>query len=402
MPHYSNPLDNHTPYRFGLSPKAEINTLIMDIKNDLDRNNNTQTCMYHLNEIICNLIFLEGQKTRYCISFSRDKNSYTKNPYKGRRFKLPKFLETISLLEKGEYIKVKNGFRDTRPNGQSRKSRLIPLDKFKIKLSRYEKPLSHIEEHPSKIIILRDSNKVDIPYKETRNTDRIHKKLTRINDLISASNIQCTPANEEIPFNFNILKRIFSNGSFYQGGRFYGAWWLNIKKETRKTITINGDTTIEMDFKAMHLDLLYSKEGLPLKEDPYTLEGISRRHRSGIKMLLNAMINAESNQIDCDKNGNNSIRNKLPKDIEIKTIKDLLKRKHSPIAKFFHSGKGVKLQFIDSCIAEGILLSLEKQKIPCLPVHDSFIIAKKNKNLLKNTMIEQFQKIVGRRPFGIE
>lgn len=48
------------------------------------------------------------------------------------------------------------------------------------------------------------------------------------------------------------LVRIFSNGDFGQGGRFYGGWWQLIPSKFRPFITIDGKPTCELDFRSIH------------------------------------------------------------------------------------------------------------------------------------------------------
>ena len=63
----------------------------------------------------------------------------------------------------------------------------------------------------------------------------------------------------------NQLHRVFNQGSFSLGGRFYGGWWQNIPAECRAAITINGDPTIEMDYPRLHPTLLYDELGLEMR-----------------------------------------------------------------------------------------------------------------------------------------
>jgi hypothetical protein len=51
----------------------------------------------------------------------------------------------------------------------------------------------------------------------------------------------------------------------------------------------------------------------------------------------------------------------------------LIQSKHSPIAHRFSSGYGLRLQWVDSQLAERVMLLLMSQNKICLPVHDSFI-----------------------------
>ena len=50
---------------------------------------------------------------------------------------------------------------------------------------------------------------------------------------------------------------------------------------------------------------------------------------------------------------------------------------HKPIKRYLYSGVGIKLQYIDSLIAEKVINHLAQLEIPVLCFHDSFIIQSK-------------------------
>jgi hypothetical protein len=157
------------------------------------------------------------------------------------------------------------------------------------------------------------------------------------------------------------------------GGRFYGGWWQFIPKEYRPYITINGHPTVEVDYSGLHPRMLYHVEGLdPPAGDMYDIGLWKTEHEKSLKRpLVKEFFNASIN----DEYG----RFKLtPSELSMlgATHADLVKRimkKHAPIAHRLNSGYGLQLQFIDSQIAERVMLLLMEQHKICLPVHDSFI-----------------------------
>ena len=72
---------------------------------------------------------------------------------------------------------------------------------------------------------------------------------------------------------------------------------------------------------------------------------------------------------------------------------DLMYEYHSTISKYFGSGFGVKLQYLDSEIAEAVMLRMLPE--PCLPVHDSFIVRVGQTSKLKLVMDEEFEAATG-------
>jgi|TARA_B110000196_G_scaffold168693_1_gene144846 hypothetical protein len=55
-------------------------------------------------------------------------------------------------------------------------------------------------------------------------------------------------------------------------------------------------------------------------------------------------------------------------------FRSLLAKKHPLIQRELSSGIGLKTQYIDSELAEAVMLDFWKEDIVVLPVHDSFIV----------------------------
>lgn len=195
------------------------------------------------------------------------------------------------------------------------------------------------------------------------------------------------------------LKRIFNNGSFEQGGRFYGVWWQAIPSRYRPYIAIDDQQTIEVDYSGIHINLLYMQEGLPLPiDDVYTIKSLPLGAKKVLKVALQILLNSKN-----EAKALGSIKRKFPvkdhpelfKNHTHEQIIEAFKEKHKGIINHFYKGVGVKLQFIDSQIAEDILLDLSGKGIVVLPVHDSFIVRKDYVKLLKNTMEDVVRKRFG-------
>lgn len=83
---------------------------------------------------------------------------------------------------------------------------------------------------------------------------------------------------------------------------------------------------------------------------------------------------------------------------QAKIILQAIKDTHPEIQKYFHCNYGVHLQFLDSQIAEKIMLNLAKMDICCLCVHDSFIVARQFMGVLKEQMEDNFYHKFGCKP----
>ena len=187
------------------------------------------------------------------------------------------------------------------------------------------------------------------------------------------------------------LYRVFSDTSFERGGRFYGGWWQNIPKEFRTKLLINGKRTVEFDYSGLHPALLYARVRAAIPDDPYEI-GLDSKHRKQVKKAFNAMLNADHDLRSPPK--------KLPiKEMGLpwKDLKQRIKDKHSAISDYFGTGEGLKLQYMDSCIAEELMLRFieEKSGTALLPIHDSFIVHHGYAHELRNMMLEIFERDFG-------
>ncbi len=201
------------------------------------------------------------------------------------------------------------------------------------------------------------------------------------------------------------LRRIFARGSFAMGGRFYGGWWQFIPSEYRRYITINGLPTVEVDYSELHPRLMYLQAGLPIPEgdlydlglrydeNPYdrTVEPYKSK-RKVIKTYINAIIN--------DDRGHFRLNSEQIKALGMKTsqLEELVFKKHPLLKEIKGKGYGLRFQFIDSQIAEKVMLTLLKQEILCLPVHDSFICQERHLHALTDAMNEAYLEILGALP----
>ena len=237
-------------------------------------------------------------------------------------------------------------------------------------------------------IILRDKvdgRKVLQEYDDTPATERHRANLKKINSCFlrhwfdlevqdtEVAKLEARISNhatkEPIDFSQRTLVRIFSNGSFKQGGRFYRGWWQNVPSEYRKYITIDEKRTAEFDFSQLNPHLLYHSNYKVLGSDDAYDRVLDGEHRKIVKQAFNAMVQASTPLKSC------------PEEIDMSglemswaELRDRIIKAHKPIADHFFKGVGNHLQFMDSNIAERIMLHFAGMGAPALPVHDSFIL----------------------------
>ena len=196
------------------------------------------------------------------------------------------------------------------------------------------------------------------------------------------------------------VKRVFNNGSFNFGGRFYGAWWHTVDRDARPYILIDAEPTVELDIKAQHPQLLYALEGQPLdtsKPDPYELPGY---HRTTVKTAINSALNSteedaawmgakkkfQKTNDPVKKAKNQKYVDEISHKPKFRALIDAFKAKHPVIAKYLYSGIGLKLQNIDSYLCNWVHFEMVQLGKPVVSIHDSFICKKSDVEALKKTI----------------
>lgn len=185
------------------------------------------------------------------------------------------------------------------------------------------------------------------------------------------------------------MTRIFNNGVFDDGGRFY-CNLQNLKKTERKHLRFNGEPVIEIDFSGIHPHMLYHLQGDIFVGDPYLIEGLDLK-REQIKIAFNTLLNRDSKKHQ--GSSAKSLANNLGIDLNIATeLENSIYRLHHRVSGYFNTGYGLKLQRIDSDIAFEVMSSfILKRKQPILMIHDSAIVSVRHTELLKLCMVEAYQ-----------
>jgi hypothetical protein len=207
---------------------------------------------------------------------------------------------------------------------------------------------------------------------------------------------------ENLRFRLNAesLYRVFNRGSFKYNGRAYGALHQRMPKQMRPFVLINGRETVELDYSAYHIMMLYHTEGIDYQEDPYVVCGGSEL-RDVFKAVGLIAINAKT--IQSAYGGiRDELRNRnipMPKFTNpLKTLVEMFRKPHWRIEKYLFSDAGVWLQNLDSHIMNAILMKLMEQGILGLSVYDSVIVEEQHRDILYETMIKEYEAMMGFKP----
>lgn len=350
------------------------------------------------------------------LAYPRSSNDYKFGRYGNRLVTLTAVRAITSYLEDAGFTEGEPGFynrgqnefggpvnRGMRTRVRATASLVTALEEAGLRLSDIGQLTTTETIRLKEAAPARRRTKQRIEYADTPETIKQRQALARLNDLLSKTYIDllgealAEPENaadeddaEPLPDindrTARQLYRVFNNGSFEQGGRFYGGWWQGLRKADRKRLLINGEPTVELDFKSMHPRLCYQFEGCPLPPDvdPYLIPGLPESARGLVKDAVVRLLNAAPGKTPKAPDGAASM---LPPGMSWPQLLRRVEAHHRPIAGWFRAGRGMGLQHLDSAIAEVVLSYLTHRGIPCLPVHDSFIVPQSRERQLGQTMM---------------
>ena len=192
------------------------------------------------------------------------------------------------------------------------------------------------------------------------------------------------------------LHRVFNRGSFDHGGRFYGGWWQNVKSHVRPAITIDGQHTIEADFRGFNPAVLLAKADLPIPDDPYSpIVGANapKELRDHAKATLAALLNSKSGMTEEPRDFDSALWGMTAEDFRAKVLDAF-----PMVPAMLGTDKGLTLQRLESDLAEAIMLHFVRQGQAILPIHDAFIVQAHLERELVQVMKDTFKARLGQVP----
>lgn len=296
-------------------------------------------------------------------------------------------------------------------NSFAKKSSIVWLSSQFVLELEAKKISTHLDINKD-FIILRDEQKNKVSFKKSKMTKDLNKAAALHNKLWLQSEAVFGDGSAVIPF----VCRIF-NGDFKHGGRFY-FYSQTEKKEKRANILIDGEPTVELDYKALHFHLLYALAEYQLDTDPYLMDGYDRKT---IKVAMLSFINSENRSAWCaniTRSGDPEFIKKVfdwkkansrkteswvdgivegvPLYTQGKKLANDIDLRHYPIQHLFHTPKiGLVLQNQDSQIMATCLTELALLGIPTLPYHDGIRCPVSKVEVVKKVMQEAYKKVVG-------
>jgi hypothetical protein len=339
------------------------------------------------------------------VSYSRRKAFYAgQSRYQGLPYTYDRVLAAVAeLLELGLIEEVRAAPGDHLSTGMQSKFRATPdlIHAFNDAPFEYSKERS--------CLILKDEAGHVVGYDPTRLTRRLEAELDRINEYLGQVSVTMPTGdgwehatrvvrarNDRkgtwacvVPTPSPEVYRVFGRGRWDRHGRLYG-WWQSLPKGARKDLLINGEVAVEPDFATLHPRIIYAARGHVLRHDPYET-GVFPRAEG--KLALNVALNAKSM-----RGAAAAIMAKAGWSHDAAYTQDLLKavvKRNAPIAADIGADRGVRCMAVDGAMAVDVLKACEGAGVPCLPVHDSFIVPASKGAWMEAKMDEILTTVLG-------
>ncbi len=337
------------------------------------------------------------------LMISRNPNDYKKGMYVKAGSST---IKIIDHLHQRGFIQLKKGYK---MENAARMTRIWATEKL---LSYFRELPNSVIYEPVNLVELRDKKGKLKEYRDTARTLKIKSILKAANKVNGMADIRYRQdkLNASLVAIFN--RKFTLYGRLHARGYRHYKHYQGFSKEDRQEITINGESTTELDFCGMHPHLLYAKEGRQFFGDPYSLVNQNPIARPFLKIILLALLNAKD-ETTAERAGNYWLYNhhrerERLKEIGISSAGSVIpafRKAHKRIDHYFCTGKetGLRIMNLDAQIALDIVKHFTEQKIPILAIHDSFIVQRQHRTELMETMQRIYRKHTGFRiPVTIE
>lgn len=228
-----------------------------------------------------------------------------------------------------------------------------------------------------------------IKYPETALTVQYRDEMEQINAFLRDAGI-CYQGDKDIDDSRVELKRIFNNSSFEQGGRLYSGFWISMKSQDLRDITIDDEWVTALDYGQMAIRLAYSLAKAPIHfKDAYALDRKTDSARDVVKKLMNIMLNAPATKAWAVPKRLTALHK--DSDFQRKLMAEI-EEFHKPIAHLFGGQYGMKFMFLESEILIDVLLELNNKGIVALPIHDCILVKESAQKTAKEVMLRVFKQ----------
>ena len=308
---------------------------------------------------------------------------------------------------KGEKRWTANGFdsaaRPFASGGHASRFRMTPALRALCEGVTSDHFIEPLPEHP---IILRASSTghgnakargKTLDFVPTERTQLLEQQMRELNLFLSGFELR--------PYRFTGLVRIFNEGDtpsfdWNKGGRLYARGELQYQfqsKEDRKQITIDGESSKELDIRASYLATYHGLMRQPFdpSADPYAVEGFDR---TAVKLWTMATFGKAGHLARWPKELSDDYKSEFGKaPPKVKDIRDAMVAKFPVLEQWGRSGHTwATLQYHElSAVFAAMFMLMKVHKVPAYPVHDSLIVRVRDAEVARMFLIESYKRSLG-------
>lgn len=212
-----------------------------------------------------------------------------------------------------------------------------------------------------------------VAYDETKETTRLRKGVQKLNEALREGCIEIVGEVDgwrPDPTD-RMVRRFFNNGSWTEGGRLFGGFWMTMPRKIRfDLIRLDGQPIVNVDYEQLFPCLVYVlSEQEPPAGDLYDIDG-HPAHRKGWKKIVNAQLFARRPLMTWPRD----TAKLFPDKPRFKEVSRRLHEHHGAIAHRFGTGLGFELMHIESEMLLHALDGMRHQGITALPLHDAVLV----------------------------
>ena len=311
----------------------------------------------------------------------------------------------IKALEQADYIKISKGIPRWTEE-PAKLSSVIATDKVLALAKQLNiTPQTITELTPKSHVRMRTvgkGKKSECTYKDTDYTRHVEQVMQEYCGYLNSYKISC----QDVTFDDIHLYRNYQarrGNNFFQFGGRSGGYWMSLKRSERPFITLNRKSTVSCDYPFSQTNILYEQatgQWRDKQEDAYAIEGIAAKFRPIIKTMTNIMYNTSWQGVSAATR--NHFKDKEPEllplldelltNFNYDEVKSRIAEKHKPIAHLFCLGAdmGQVYAFIEANQVFEVALEACKRGIPCLTVHDEFIVPKEDEGAMWELMYSTY------------
>lgn len=326
----------------------------------------------------------------------------------------------LGSLKKLKVVDFKKGHSDI-GKGYTYLSKFQPTDGIRQMICKLPFLLKDIEQ--VRVINIKDE-KGNVTERIQLDDSTIDGQCIKLfNGFIKTHQIQCDILPGDFDKNhhlYGFTGNIFLNSQVVRiytdkegvGGRLYNQDAFQVQslsKSIRKRITIDGEPTVELDFKAFHPSMIYNLEGLETPMDAYSIfsDDPSGLLKKCTKRAFNIFINSANipeavkgltYELFCEQGALGAVLKQHYQSKPQSCVAKLLRAvytAHNPVKKWFCQAGWETLQNKDSDMMLLILMNLKEKGIPALPIHDSIIVPEKDAHAAHRVMRVVYKKTMG-------